>query len=332
MRSKSNEFQYLEVLNERTKLTVRERDALNACQKGYGGEVYLDQAVQLVAQGADSVWDDLNLNYLGQRIQIDKLLQIGSTLYLIDVKNYHGHYTYRDRTWYCNGKPTTHSIFNQIDRAHDVLARILFEQHVNLQIVKVLVFLDSTATIDVQEQTGIVTKYLWDFCDWIQKILRENRDQLQFLGNWQKVLQPYVAEPYRQPEDFTANPQRPLRQGIVCPKCFGNQWNAKRYFYACQRCGFCQTKEEAYVRTICDYGTLYFKKELCQRDLQAFLGDEYSSKYLRKILCRHFEWFHETGWNSYYLNKGVRFEDWFDEKMGYFQDVRRRIEWKSSPN
>ncbi|GBG95037.1 hypothetical protein LFYK43_14960 [Ligilactobacillus salitolerans] len=329
MRSKSNEFQYLEVLNERSKLTVRERDALNACQKGYSGEVYLDQALQLVTQGAESFWDDLNLNYLGQRIQIDKLLQICSTLYLIDVKNYHGHYTYRDRTWYCNGKPTTHNIFNQIDRAHDVLARILFEQHVNLQIVKVLVFLDSTATIDVGEQTGIVTKYLWDFCDWIQKIYREQAGLPRPIGEWQKVLRPYVVEPYRQAEDFSVDPQRRLRQGIVCPKCFGNQWNDNRYFYACQRCGFCQTKEEAYVRTICDYGTFYFKKDLYKRDLEIFLGPGCNNRYLKMVLNKHFDIVQHRSTESFYKNEGVRFEYWFHDKSEYFNNIGRRVNWNA---
>lgn len=327
MRKKSFDQQYLETLSKRTSLNIREQKQLQSCQKGFEGECRTDEVTVQVTKGLFLCLDDVNLVFDDQRIQIDKLLQIGNRLYLIDIKNYHGHYTFHDRTWYCNGKPLTHSIFGQIDRAHDILARIFAENHVNIEIIKVLVFTDYEVVLDIQEETGVVVKYLWDFCGWLQKLCTESGQRGSI--PWKECLESYTVTPYRPVTDFSSEVTRKLTPGIICPNCIGFEWQQHRYYLCCQHCGYCEPKETAYVRTICEYGTLFFKKTLKIGELMKFLGQNYSRSYLERVLLRHFQSLKFKSKQFCYQNNGIEFEYWFSDRKNYFDKLQKRIHWGS---
>ena len=327
MRRKSFEMQYLETLQGRTSLNEHEKQQLVACQKGYKGELQVDELIERITKNQYPILDNVDLIFDKQRIQVDKLLQIGNKLYLIDIKNYHGHYVFRDRTWYCNGKPLTHSIFGQIDRTHDILARIFAENHVNIEIIKVLVFTDHEAVLDIQEETGVVVKYLWDFCGWVQMLCSQSAQNVQI--RWQEYLQPYMVTFYRPDNDFSTETDRKLTKGIKCPNCGGFELQQHRYYLRCQCCEYCQPKETAYVRTICEYGVLFFKENLRISDLINFLGERYSSSYLEKILMKHFNSLKFKSKQFCYENKGIEFQYWFGGYKNYFEKIQDRVHWGS---
>lgn len=220
----------------------------------------------------------------------------------------------------------THSIFSQIERAHDVLARLFAEQHLKIEITKVLVFTDPSAQIDIQGETGIVVKYLWEFCDWLQKLCTGAVPNVQI--PWQKYLQPFIAPPYRPDVDFSAETDRILRPGIICPNCGSFKWQQYRYYLQCQGCGFSEAKETAYVRTICDYGVLFFHRNLKIGDLVEFFGEGYKKSYLKFIMYKYFELMDFKSRKACYVNKGIRFEYWFSNGEKHFKNLQKRIYWQ----
>lgn len=328
MRKKSPELQYLETLQTRTEWSYQEKQQLEADRKGYTGEQTIDRLTREIVAPQTPLLDDLNLQVLGKRVQIDKLVQVGNKLYLIDMKDYHGQYAFRGRTWYHNGKPLMHSIFSQIERAHDILARIFAEHHLTIGIVKVIVFTDPSAVIEIEDQSGIVVKYLWEYCDWLQKLCRSVGESSlrQSQVPWQKVLQKYRVAPYRPETDFAMD-SRQLWQGIICPRCGNFWWQQGHYAMECKKCGYREAKETAYVRTICDYGTLYFRHNLQVGKLTKFFGEGYNKRYLRKILSKHFIALDFRSLQYAYQNQGEKFEYWFHSKYQYFDNLKRRTTW-----
>lgn len=327
MRKKSLELQYLETLAQRTKLSFAEQQQLVADQKGFQGESAVDYLTQAILPTQTEMMDDVNLCVDGKRVQIDKLIQVGRKLYLIDMKNYHGRYSFRNRTWYHNGKPLTHSIFSQIERAHDILARIFAEHHLVIEVVKVIVFTNPTAVIEVDDHAGIIVKYLWEYCDWLQKLCHE--EEAANLS-WKKVLQNYCVAPYRPVEDFSVD-SRKIWQGICCPKCGNFWWQQERFALQCKICGYREAKETAYVRTICDYGTLYFRQNLRLSEVTQFFGNGYNRRYLAYTLKKHFIPLNFKGKQFAYRNPGETFEFSFKNQQRNFKQLEQRVNWKCSP-
>ena len=158
MRQKCFEYQYLQTLNERTNLLPAEKSQLQRLIRGYSGESNLDKLAQSYFRHPELVMDDLNLVYQNERIQVDKLIVVGNVVYLIDVKNYQGSYTYQNNSWYCGNKLLTNNIFRQIDRAHDVLMQIFYANGLSLEIRRVLIFMDPTVKVEIKQP--IVQKIL----------------------------------------------------------------------------------------------------------------------------------------------------------------------------
>ncbi len=332
MRKKSLELQYLETLSERTKLTKVECKELMACQSGFQGEVTFDKVTWPLFK-PDFVIDDLNLSYGDSRVQIDKLLQVGERLYLINVKNYSGNYQFKSGSWYHNNVILAHSIFTQIDRAHDILAKILSDSHINLQIVKVIVFMNANTKLDVQDPTDILTMSFGSFFDWMQRNIKE----AEFLPMpnerpWQQTLQKFLVLPYKNKADFSMVRGRKLKVGIRCPNCGKFEWQVLRFSLRCKnrKCRFGESKEQAYVRTICEYGTLFFTQDLRFRNVRNFFGDVVNESYLRYILGKHFKPGGKKARQYCYVNKGMRFEYWFEHKQQYFLELQKRLKWQKS--
>ncbi|MEL5940141.1 nuclease-related domain-containing protein, partial [Tetragenococcus halophilus] len=88
MRKESHELQWLETVSQRKQLTEEQRRALQRSQKGFLGEQQMDQLAEMFLSGKVLVIDDITLRYQNTVVQIDKLLIIGNTIYVIDVKFY----------------------------------------------------------------------------------------------------------------------------------------------------------------------------------------------------------------------------------------------------
>ncbi len=331
MRQKCFEYQYLQTLNERTNLLTAEKSQLQRLIRGYSGESNLDKLAQSYFRHPELVMDDLNLVYQNERIQVDKLIVVGNVVYLIDVKNYLGSYTYQNNSWYCGNKLLTNNIFRQIDRAHDVLMQIFYANGLSLEIRRVLIFMDPTVKVEIKQPIGQKILQVEEVAAWLMKLNNETKIYPQENAKrWYDTLTKYSVPPYRPQEDFSSQTKRVLRPGICCPKCHKFDWTTYRYYLCCCHCGFCQSKEQAYVSTICDHGVLFFKENLKRKELKQFFGKDWSEKYIRTQLKKHFCLLSNHGRSSCYQNKGLKFEYWFKNQQDYFKALERRQKWKKN--
>lgn len=332
MRKQTLEQQYLEVLQERAQLKTSEKQHLQRLARGYVGECNLDKFVEEFLGSPELVMDDLNLAYGQEKIQVDKLIVIGNDVYLIDVKKYRGNYAYQDNSWYCGGQLLINNIFRQIDRAYDVLIKIFSAKGLhNLKVKRVLIFMDPAVTVEIKQPIVQMVLRVEELGSWLMHLKEEMKAYQQFISDrWRLALNDYLIPAYCPQNDFSSQKGRPLQPGICCPNCKKFVWTSYRYYLQCCHCGFCQSKEVAYVRTICDYGVLFFKSNLKRKELKKFFGKEWSEKYIRNQLKKHFQPLELCGRESSHYNYGLRFEYWFVNKKDYFIDLQQRREWNGN--
>ena len=330
LRPESLDLQFLEVLDQRAALTGLEKNQLQRSVRGYQGELQLDQLVATFFGHADLVCDDLTLQFKDELAQIDKLVLVGNTVYLLDAKNYRGSYTFKQNSWYSGQRLLATNIFRQIDRACDLLQQIFQAEGLQLTVQRVLLFMDPRVKLDIQQQAVQQVLRYSEIPNWLTKLKREAEIYPAIgLASYRRALAKYAAPAYRPEQDFAARADQTLRPGICCPHCCHFDWSFDRYTVSCRRCGFCQSKELAYVSTICDYGVLYFKHNLKRKELLRFLGEGGKEKYLRKQLKKHFEQLGSSKSHAGYKNYGLRFKYWFVGQEEYFAKTERRCKWKN---
>ena|SRR5690625_2615981 len=151
-----------------------------------------------------------------------------------------------------------------------------------------------------------------NLCKYIRNIVKKEReasnsipiDKESLISYFERyeILNPNLAIPITDEEMTT------LRRGIHCSNCgsyeidFNNQAN----YIKCP-CGFHEPREEAILRTICDYGVLRSNKELSRNELLDFFGHQVSRRSLLRVLNKHFE-VKKKGKYTHYINRKLPFE------------------------
>lgn len=97
----------------------------------------------------------------------------------------------------------------------------------------------------------------------------------------------FRAENPFKPEPISEETARQLRKGICCSHCGSFAINTRKSYVSCP-CGMHEPRENAIVRTICEYGVIYFDKELKTSELLAFFGEDVSRTTILNILNKHF--------------------------------------------
>ena len=323
MRKQSRTLQYLSILNTRTNLTASEERNLRVLKKGYQAEREFDDLTKLVFKRSDLILDDLTLKYGESIVQIDKLLAVKDVLYLIDIKNYSGQYTFQNGSWFRNNRVLSHSIFGQIDRARDILLCILQDKKIQMSVKSVIIFWDPNASISIQGPTNHIIKYYTDVTFWL-KHLSLLASEVENKTAWKEAVSSFQIPDSFPHYEFDS--ERSMTIGICCPECQNFNWDEHRFFLQCQKCDYAEAKEMAYVRTICDWGVIFFKDDLQNRLLFEFFGNNCQKHYLKIMLHKHFTPASST-LRYHYENKGDKFEYWFSDKRGYFIGIQKRVTW-----
>lgn len=327
MRKKTQELQYLETMKKRLGLTQRERRQLEKLEKGYEGEVKLDQIQTELTGSLLPTMDDVWLKTDRTCVQIDKLLVVDSIVYVVDAKNYSGVYHFSTNETLRNGVPLQENILEQLHNAMRAVKRTFLKEGVTLEVCGVLIFMNDMATIQVADDVAdlILTTATLEL--WLQHLAEKVRGADRYLGK--KALENNLSSAFKCKWTLAENRQKFIRPGLQCCKCGCQNLIETSYTMHCPRCNYDEPKETAYVRTICDFGVLFHKEDLKVKPLLKFMGRSVNEVYLRKMLKKHFKIKIKMGRNACYYNKGETFEYWFEEKKDYFESIEHRINWIS---
>lgn len=324
MRKATHELQWLEIKNSRTLLTEEENVAYQRLKKGQAGEKEFDQWMELILKQKLSFLDDKLIEYLHQIVQIDKLLLAGATLYVLDMKKYSGHYSCKNNVWYKNDERLVKNILEQLRQAVRLIQNILRRHHIDIEVKGVLVFMDPDSSIEICDPIDEIVLNYGQISSWLKSL-----PQVSKPVDWQNAICAHEIKAFRTRRHFDRENMDQLQKGICCSVCGGFAVTEKKNIVACT-CGHIEAKLEAYLRTVCECGTLFHDQYLTKKLLLTFFGERVNARYLEYILKRYFVIHKRASRATDYYNKGILYEYWFENQKEELSRSQKRIHWKNA--
>ncbi|SHE67287.1 Nuclease-related domain-containing protein [Atopostipes suicloacalis DSM 15692] len=283
----------LEILRELEKRTALPEDLENERIRLEAGDQGKQKVLSYLQQFGSEHWrilPNLWLDYF-EKFECDLLLLTSVGIYLFEIKNYTGQFEFRKNQCLINGKKVGHNAIAQAQKVSINIKSILNNASISVNIQGAAIFIglhneviihDPVEDIDIV-QANQLRKYIW-------QIVQEERNYQGAPIDSQKILQilnAYRTEnPFSQddiPEDIKMHAQK----GILCSRCGNFNLDTNRSYISCS-CGMHEPRENAIIRTICEYGVIHHNKELTVAELVKFFDGELSSQTLRKYLNTHF--------------------------------------------
>lgn len=306
-----------EVAKEPTKLdfeTVRynrglittdtEKYAYNRLVAGEMGEATVLKYLKEYGREHWIVVPNLWMNHFGP-FEPDLILLTTHKPYVFEIKQFKGEYSYNDGISKIDNIQRNIHPIHQARRNYKNVQEMVNKVYSNMTVEGALIFSGVDNFVDIQSEVHdlqiVPRNYLYVY---IRKIIQEENRFKETPLNTNTLLsqfEKYEIENSFLPEPLSKEEMAKVQKGIYCANCKSYNVQIKRYTITC-KCGFIETREEATVRTICDYGVLNFDKELTKKELLVFFDGQVSRNYLSKILDKHFTKVNKGG-HSYNINK-----------------------------
>ena len=287
------QLDFLTVLKSRCERIFSESERLyNRLQAGEMGEQEVVHFFQ--RHGREhwyfirNYWADMNGTF-----ESDLILITRYAIYIFEVKNYTGLFEYNEGLSTINGADITSDCVFQARRSSKNLRKMLSALVGAKNVRGALVFIGADNEIHIQSRVEDITilqrNQLMRF---VQKIAADE-DAMRYgksidVGAVVRRLQQFqIGNPFTF-EPLTKEQMKLVRTGICCAHCGRFDVDISRKFVKCP-CGCVELRDEAMVRTICDYGVLRFDEQLRRDDLYHFFGGQSSKRNLTNILTAHFE-------------------------------------------
>ncbi|HLR91510.1 MAG TPA: nuclease-related domain-containing protein [Atopostipes sp.] len=243
------------------------------------------------------------MNHYGP-FECDLILITDFKVYVFEIKNYFGEFSYKNGITKIDGIQRNFNPIHQSSRNSTNIKQILIHKFPTLPVEGALIFTGINNKVSIESGIPdieiIPRNHLMSY---IRKVALEERtfngppinpaDILVQLENLE--IQNDFA-----PVPLTNDEMNKVKKGIYCAHCKKYTIKIKRFEIFCS-CGYKESREQATLRTIKDYGILRFDHQLKIKDLLEFFNHQVSRNYLTKILSTHFE--HVNNWShSYYKN------------------------------
>lgn len=273
-------------------LTTSKEDlaTLRRLEAGAKGEEILVQKLEEFGKSHWTIIRNLRLNNFST-FESDLLLLANHCLYHFEVKNYTGQYTFEDGDSYFGDFELDSNIVQQTRNAHLNIERICQKLPGKIKVKSILLFIGEDNQVFIQSKVNnieILTRT--DLAEYIKKIIaEENSHPIQPIQTAQLIahLENYEVVNAHLPKPYTSEQLQHVRRGIYCSRCLSYAVEIKRNYVVCS-CGLHEPREEAMIRTICEYGVLTYGQNFTKKELLDFIGEDTSLNYLKKILLKHF--------------------------------------------
>lgn len=247
---------------------------------------------------------NLWMNHRGE-FESDIVLITYHACYVFEVKNYVGHFEYENSLSRINGSNLPNNAISQAERAYIHLTNICRKISPSITTNGALIFIGEHNTVDILTKvSGVKVLSRNELRRYIESIANEEAaypyppiDSSKIIAHFEnyEIVNPYKIETVR--EGTLAK----VRRGIYCAECFSYDIDTSKLFITCV-CLHRERREEAVLRTICEYGVLNFEKEsVSLRELLEFMDYQVSGNYLRKILTKYFKMVYKNAHTTYQI-------------------------------
>ena len=189
----------------------------------------------------------------------DITLITNSHCYVFEVKNYEQNYSHCDGICFVNDKRLKNSPVAQTRKNFINLKNICSEFSPNIQVKGALIMTNIDQKVDIQstiEDIEVVPRN--SIREYIKKIVNEEHNATNTIDDKEGLIQYFeqyeIINP-NLPSSLGDDAFASLRKGIYCGNCgsFNLNFNSRKKYINCD-CGFHEPREEAILRTICEYG------------------------------------------------------------------------------
>lgn len=282
-----------EVLNE-----LHKRDGLdsklisefNRLEAGYDGEELVFDYLNQFGQSDWVVCRNLWLDYYGE-FEIDLLLITDSRIYTFEIKHFSGVYEFKNNQCLRNGQKIGHNAISQAQKSFINIQNLFERNGFQQSIHGTVIFTGKHFDVKVQDEIADLTiltinqlrDYIWKISNRETRGVPTNMDVDYILS----LLNQYAVSNPFPPRVITPEMDTRMKKGILCSHCRKQITYSEKYYFDCS-CGMSEPRENAIVRTICEYGMIHFDKELTTVPLVDFFNGELHIKTIRYYLKKYF--------------------------------------------
>lgn len=283
------EFQKLAVQRE-LMTSKKELARFNRVQAGAAGE---DRFYEIMNEFGSEHWYLLRNSWFSDYtdFECDFILITRHCVYVFEVKNYFGRFVYHNGQCSSRGVDITYNPINQARNAAVHMRQLTQKLSIDIPVKGVLVFIGEHNDVYIGDEIDYIdiisSNQVYQY---IQKIITEeahsphriNAQKLISYYEQFEILKPYLPIPFSKEEV-----RKYGKAGTTCARCGNFNVNKVRSYIVCD-CGYRESREEAIVRTACEYGTLTYGENFTVNDIKHFLANQASFQYLKKTLSQHF--------------------------------------------
>lgn len=284
-------LEWLRELDKRQALKKEWSDELIRLERGEEG---VQKVLETLKKYGDPKWaalQNLWLKYFGN-FESDLLLMTKFGLQTFEIKHYTGSYEYLHSQFLLDGASIGQNPISQSQRAFINVRKIIHDHSEKIPIQGNLIFTGQNCDVKISDPVAeLEIMMLHQLSGYIKKLRTHEKTTTTPPINQDKVLkilEGFETESVFKPGAIIGEMEKNMQRGIMCSKCGSYDIKITKYEVKCA-CSTIEPRENAIVRTICEYGVIYFDKHLDLNKLVDFFGGQVSRTNIRKYLIKHFK-------------------------------------------
>ncbi|QYA43443.1 NERD domain-containing protein [Macrococcoides bohemicum] len=250
---KPQQLEYLEEVHGRIHMPESDRRKYFNLKLGFEGEKKVYDFLNQFKQGV-CIWD-VRLDIYGE-IQFDFFVIVNGIIFILEIKNFYGNYTYKDGNLKSESGYVCRDVFSQASNERDKFEAFCYEQNIHYKIINEVVFVNDTFKVinDVKDfkfnnMSAIenLAKYMCSF-----NITDED------IAIGELIVKHHIEQSKNEQKYFY--PYDKMTRGLKCPEChrFLEVNRTVKKKVKC-RCGHVMAKSEAIIES-------FRKIEMLKRD------------------------------------------------------------------
>lgn len=278
-------------------------------EKGDAGEKILLDYIERYGESDWSILKNVWLDYFGE-FECDLLLATYTGLYGFEVKNYSQQIEIKNNEAWMLGEVMNKNPISQTRNMARNLNKIFGKNRELPKLQGVLALVgEDNGVANHESVTDVKVLARGDIRHYIWNIVHNERQFPGYPIDPELILRELAQ--YERKSSFVPEPlpgvtEKHIRKGICCSRCGNFDLDTSKFYIECL-CGVHESREEAIVRTICEYGIIYNDRNFTTRELIEFFNGGISLSTLQRYLNKHFKKIGSYR-NTEYINNILLFE------------------------
>ncbi|MGV2874347.1 nuclease-related domain-containing protein [Macrococcus capreoli] len=244
---------YLEEVHGRMHMTESDRRKYYNLKVGYEGEKKIYDYLKPFHHGV-CIWD-IRLNISGE-IQYDFIIIVNGVIFVLEIKNYYGNYTYKDGNLKSESGFVSRDVFSQASNERDKFESFCYEHNIHYKIVNEVIFVNDH--FKVLNEVDHVKFHSMQAIEQLAEYMCGYEITDEDIAIGKMIVNHHIEKSKNEQTHYY--PYEKMKRGLKCPVCkrfLKVERNAKRLIKC--TCGHKMSKTEA----ICE---AFEKIEMLKRD------------------------------------------------------------------